>query len=666
MTIQLEELLNLNLSTTRARFLLDTVNDLIAQESPIDAWHVVSQSLLSKDDPFAVHELIYQTIYHHDLGCAWRAPSHPNTNLNLMMRQVDVKNYANFHRWSCVNYPQFWDLMVKTLNIKFHEPYTQIVNANTIEEPQWLCDAQFNIAESLFSGDENDTAVICQSEDGKLTRLSYQELDEYSNQIANGLVTQGFKMGDAIAIDMLMDEHAVAIYIGIIKAGCRVVSIADSFAPEEIATRLRIANAKAIFTQDYIQRGNKRLPMYEKVCQAKPAKIIMLGNHELKLRAHDLHFDDFISDKTTFDPIYLPPDHIINILFSSGTTGDPKAIPWTQTTPIKCAVDAFLHLNIQAQDVLAWPTNLGWMMGPWLIFASLINRATIALYRGAPQGEDFGRFVQDNHVTMLGVVPSLVSTWRATQCMEQYDWSSINCFASTGECSNPSDMLYLMHLAGYKPVIEYCGGTEIGGAYLTSTLIENNYPACFTTPTCGLNFVLIDEQGKACQNGEVALIPPSIGLSTQLLNRDHHQTYYENMPKLISGKPLRRHGDHIQRLENGLYRAQGRVDDTMNLGGIKTSSADIERVLNDVAAIQECAAIAVQPPKGGPEYLVIYAVVSERIAKEDLMKLCQHIIKTKLNPLFKIHDVVITNSLPRTASNKILRRVLRDEYNKKH
>jgi acyl-coenzyme A synthetase/AMP-(fatty) acid ligase len=139
-----------------------------------------------------------------------------------------------------------------------------------------------------------------------------------------------------------------------------------------------------------------------------------------------------------------------------------KAIPWTQTTPIKCAADAHFHQDVRPGDVLVWPTNLGWMMGPWLVFASLLNRATMGLYNGTPTGTEFGRFVQDAKATMLGVVPSLVRTWRNTGCMRNVDWRSLKVFSSTGECAHPGDMRWLMSLAGGRPVIEYCGGTEIG------------------------------------------------------------------------------------------------------------------------------------------------------------------------------------------------------------
>jgi acetyl-CoA synthetase len=352
------------------------------------------------------------------------------------------------------------------------------------------------------------------------------------------------------------------------------------------------------------------------------------------------------------------------VLFSSGTTGDPKAIPWPQSAPVKCAADAWLHHDVHPGDVLAWPTSLGWMMGPWLIYAALVNRATIALFRGAPTGREFAEFVQGAGVTMLGLVPSLVRAWRGSGCPEGLDWSRLRCFSSTGECSNPEDMLWLMSRAGYRPVIEYCGGTEIAGGYITGTVVQPCAPATFTTAAMGLDFVLLDERGEPADAGEVFLVPPSVGLSSELLNRDHEEVYYRGTPPGPKGEKLRRHGDEIERLPGGRFRAHGRVDDTMNLGGIKVSSAEIERTLNPIEGVVETAAVAVEPPGGGASRLVVFAVLEPgaRPGPEALKRDMQSEIRAKLNPLFRIHDVVVTGSLPRTASNKVMRRSLRAAY----
>ncbi|MEO1404647.1 MAG: AMP-binding protein, partial [Cyanobacteria bacterium J06635_1] len=539
-----------------------------------------------------------------------------------------------------------------------------------VEQPHWLVNAQLNIVESCFLAPKEKTAIIAQQPGGPIQTWSYGELERLTNRVANGLVAAGYGVGDAIAILMPMTIESVAIYLGILKMGGVVVSIADSFAPAEIATRLGIGQAKAIFTQTHLWRRGKPLPLYHKVFSAQaPRAIVIPAGYPLALRPGDLPWSEFLSQDDRFTAVPGGPDTPSNILFSSGTTGTPKAIPWTQTTPIKCAVDGHLHHDIHPEDVIAWPTSLGWMMGPWLIFASLLNRAAMALYDDAPTEQGFGEFVQTAGVTLLGVVPSLVSAWRRSGCMAESDWHQLKAFSSTGECSNPDDMAFLMALGGHKPIIEYCGGTEIGGGYITGTLVQPAYPATFSTQALGLEMVILDEQGNPTHEGEAFIVPPAIGLSTTLLNRDHHQVYFAATPPYPL--PLRRHGDRLKRLANGYYRAQGRVDDTMNLGGIKVSAAEIERVLQTLPDVQEVAAITVESDAemGGPSQLIVYAVLdpSAQYSKKELQNRFQTAICQALNPLFRLKDVVVVEALPRTASNKILRRDLRSRYiNKQH
>jgi acetyl-CoA synthetase len=681
--VSLEQLQQCGVEEVTAIALLPQINHSLNTLSAIECWQYLSQHLLQPSHPFTCHQLLYETTFadwEDGFPPAW-IPSVQQiqaTNIAALMRDLNMPTYADLHTWSTQNRTVFWQVMIQRLGIRFRQPYTQLVDlAKGVEFPCWFVNAKLNIVESCFQAAKEAPAIVTQSETSPLQVWSYQELQTLTYRVANGLVELGFHPGDAIAVDLPMTAEAVAIYLGIIAAGCVVVSIADSFAATEIATRLRLANAKAIFTQDELQRDGKVLPLYAKVIAANAPFAIVLSTHAaltVKLRSGDLSWQAFLSPNANFDPLPMPPDSYTNILFSSGTTGDPKAIPWTQTTPMKCAVDAHLHHDIHPGDVVSWSTNLGWMMGPWLIYASLINRATIALYDGAPTTRAYGQFIQDAGVTMLGVVPSLVSAWKASNCMHGLDWSTIKAFSSTGECSNPQDMLFLMALAGYKPVIEYCGGTEIGGGYLTGTLLQSCVPATFTTPALGLDLVILDANDRPANKGEGWIIPPAIGLSTELLHQNHHQVYFADAPDLrplevnslalAHGSCLRRHGDYLERLPNGYYRVCGRVDDTMNLGGIKVSSADIERAINTVEIISETAAIAIAPSHGGPSQLVIYAVVvpGAQVTATALKPILQATIAQQLNPLFKIQDLIIVKTLPRTASNKVMRRVLRDRY----
>lgn len=675
--ITTEQLTNLGLNPETAKTFLQQINDVArVSQTPAEVWQAISTQLLSADYHFDIHLFLYSTIYPHwhtvpESAPAW-IPSKAiisTANLAKVMSTLGIEDVKTFHHWTTQSTDRFLQEMVDRLHIVFDQPYQAICDLTQgVESPRWFPGAQMNITNSCFNAPEDATAIVYEKTDQTMGRLTYLELNHLSNRVANSLLQQGYAAGDAIGIAMPMNHYAIAIYLGIIKMGGIVVSIADSFSSEEIAIRLHVARAKAIFTQDFIPWDKKKIPLYDKVKpkQVTPSlKVIVVACDDYvstPLRETDDTWDNFLVEDDAYTATACEPMSACNILFSSGTTGTPKAIIWNHTTAIKAASDAYFHQNIEANDVVAWPTNLGWMMGPWLIFAALINQASIALYHGAPKDRGFGLFVQHAKVTMLGLVPTLVSAWRHTHCMEKLDWSAIKAFSSSGECSNPEDMLYLMSLAGYKPIIEYCGGTEIGGAYLSSTVIENNYPSLFTTPAMGSNFVIVDEEGHITSQGEVAIIPPSIGLSTELLNADHHHVYFENMPTMQDGTVLRRHGDQLKELIGGHYSILGRVDDTMKLGGIKISAAEIERTLTGVPYINEVAAIAASPNDTGPHLLVIYAATTASLDKRSVLKEMQHKINTLLNPLFKIHDIVFTNELPKTASNKIMRRVLRKQY----
>ena len=675
LAVSIDEFVGLGLAEQEARALIARLESLPADLSPAETWDAVTNSILYPKHPFPIHKLLFDHVYGRDRDSAAGPPPAwiPNestilaSNVHRMCQRQGVESMAELFDWSVRERPSFWAAMIEELGIRFQQPPESIVDLtkNGIESPDWLPGARLNIADSCFTADPSTPAVVFQTEGGKLNSASYDQLNRLSNRVANGIDQAGFEPGDAVAICMPMSLEAVAAYLGIVKAGCAVVSIADSFAPDEIATRLRIANARATVTQDVLVRAGKTLPMYEKVAAAAVGSVIVVDTGAgVSLGAADLAWVDFLGRDESYHSRACSPGDPINILFSSGTTGEPKAIPWTHTTPIKCATDGHLHHDIQPGDVVAWPTNIGWMMGPWLIFATLVNRGTMALYYGAPNSREFCEFVQNAGVRMLGVVPSLVKAWRAKADIDGLDWGTIKCFSSTGEASNAEDMLYLMSRAGYRPVVEYCGGTEIGGGYVTGSVVQPASPATFSTPAFGLDFHILDEDGKPADNGELFLVPPSIGLSNTLLNRDHHEVYYADTPAGPSGELLRRHGDQMEAMGGGYFRAHGRADDTMNLGGIKVSSAEIERTVNQLDGVVETAAIAVTPVGGGPSQLVIYTVAeaNTKLDSSTLVGAMQRKISKALNPLFRVHDAVLIETLPRTASNKVMRRVLRDQY----
>jgi acetyl-CoA synthetase len=594
-----------------------------------------------------------------------------NSNIARFMNDYGFTRFEDFQQWSADYRGDFWEQTIDVLDIKFSKKYTSFVqNPQNIKAPGWLHGAQLNLVDSCFKASDNKPAIIFGEENrNNILIVTYGQLKGMVNRVANGIREHGFPDKCGIALYMPMTVDCVAAYLGIIKAGCHVISIADSYSPQEIKRRTDIASAQGVITVDSYQRAGQNIDLYKKVIESDAPRTIVIesNDRQTKLRPNDITWKDFLSDKNDFESVISNPTDAINILFSSGTTGDPKAIAWNHTSAIKTISDGYFHQDIRETDVVAWPTNIGWMMGPWLIFATLANNATMALYNGAPHRKEFIDFVQNSGITILGTIPSLVRAWRNTMESDTGFWPKVRLFSSTGEPSNVEDYLWLMATTNYRaPVIEYCGGTEIGGGYITGSVMRPASPATFTTPALGLDFQILDQSGKEVmesETGELFIVPPSIGLSENLLNKDHDTVYYQDCPKGGNGEILRRHGDYITKLHNGFYKAQGRSDDSMNLGGIKVSSLELEIVVNSHPPVFESAAISEQPEGGGAEKLILYVVPKYELDSVKLMQELNTLFAEKLNPLFKINKLLIIDKLPRTASNKIMRRLLRDKIN---
>ncbi|KAJ6687888.1 ACYL-ACTIVATING ENZYME 17 PEROXISOMAL-RELATED [Salix koriyanagi] len=703
-SISVSDIEALGIPASIALKLYKDVSEIINTHGPSSpqTWTLLSKRLLHPLLPFSFHQMMYYGCF-KDFGTdppAWspdpEAAMLTNVGQFLERRGKEllgstykdpISSFSHFQEFSVSNPEVYWKTVLDEMSISFSVSPHCILSENTSRPGgQWLPGAYVNPAKTCLTVNCKrtlDDVVIRWRDEGNddmpVSSMTLEELRSEVWLVAHALNALGLDRGSAIAIDMPMNMESVAIYLAIVLAGHVVVSIADSFAPPEISTRLKISEAKAIFTQDLIIRGDKRIPLYSRVVHAQAPMAIVIPtkgcSFSMNLRDGDISWHDFIEKATglrgdEFAAVEQPVEAFSNILFSSGTTGEPKAIPWTHMTPFKAAADAWCHMDIRKGDIVAWPTNLGWMMGPWLVYASLLNGASIALYNGSPLGPGFAKFVQDARVTMLGVIPSIVRSWKSANSTSGYDWSAIRCFASTGEASSVDEYLWLMGQAQYKPIIEYCGGTEIGGGFISGSLLQPQSLAAFSTPAMGCSlFILGDDGHPIPQNvpgmGELALGPLMFGASSTLLNADHYNVYFKGMP-LWNGKVLRRHGDVFERTSRGYYHAHGRADDTMNLGGIKVSSVEIERICNAVDSnVLETAAIGVPPPQGGPEQLVIAVVFKDSDdSTVDLDKLrisFNSAVQKKLNPLFRVSHVVPLSSLPRTATNKVMRRVLREQ-----
>lgn len=684
----------------------------------LQLWRATSKLALTPGHAHALHVSLHAACYarwdESSAGPApWWTPTREGaagTNLNKAMA-----SYRGGPAWTssrtgdpCADLPLFqrlsvddpetwWRAVLPELGIRFSTPPARILDRPPPDAPDaavWLPGARLNAAACALYGRDDDAVALLCADEAAPARVATTRLGELkANAAAAGaaLAAAGIRPRDSVAIIMPLTAEAVALYLGAILIGAVPASVAESFAAPEIAARLRLADAKLVVCAGCMRRGGKDLDLYGRVAAGaetaaralgRAVPLAVAGRPPPALRpGHTLwqHALDRLPPgaAATLAPAAVAAGAPLGLLFSSGTTGDPKAIPWTHATPIRCAVDCWANLDVRARDVLAWPTSLGWMMGAFSIFGALLPGAALALFDGAPTGPEFGAFVQAARVTMLGVVPSLVRAWRATGALSGCDLASIRCFGSTGEASSPDDQAWLAAQARYAPVLELCGGTEVGGAYASGSLLSPWVPATFSTPAMGASFVLLLDDGSqsahgdlAAVAGEVALVPPLLGSSQALARGGHGAAYYDGMPRaahLPHHPVLRRHGDEFARLAGGaLYAARGRADDAMNLGGVKVSATEVERaVLGDAACaacVAEVAAVGVPGAGGGPEALVLAVVPRGGGAPSSASAIrsrAQSAIRLTLNPLFRVDRVAVVAALPRTATGKVMRRELR-------
>jgi acetyl-CoA synthetase len=353
------------------------------------------------------------------------------------------------------------------------------------------------------------------------------------------------------------------------------------------------------------------------------------------------------------------------LIYTSGTTGRPKGAVHTHCGfPIKAAQDMEHGLDLHADETLFWVTDMGWMMGPWLVFGTLLLGATMMLYDGAPDwpGPDrLWSLVERHKITTLGLSPTLVRALlrHGEAPVRAHDLSSLRKFASTGEPWNPDPWLWLFHVVGQGrlPIINYSGGTEISGGIVMGNVLTPLKPCAFAGPLPGMAADVVDEQGHSVrgQMGELVIRQPWIGM-TRGFWRDperYVETYWSRFPNVWV------HGDWAAIDADGLWYILGRSDDTIKIAGKRLGPAEVESILVAHPAVSEAAAIGV-PDEIKGEALVCFCVLKPgQVADESLRQELGKKVTTALGKALAPRAVKFVADLPKTRNAKVMRRVIR-------
>jgi len=608
------------------------------------------------------------------------------SNLQRFIKKHGLGSYDELMRRSTADIAWFWDAVLRDLDIQFYKPYSSVVDLSEGKPwAHWCVGGEMNIVHNMldkYAGTEIDNRLAIKSEieDGTRRPLTYKELRDETNKMAAVLRSLGFGKGDAIGVFMPMIPEIVVAMLAIIKIGGIFLPLFSGFGAAAIVSRLNDADAKALFTAAGTYRRGKFCAMKpianDAATQIPTLRHLVVLNQAGEWLIEDLSpdvgppaklpgpFDDAPTERTSAEDPMM-------IIYTSGTTGRPKGAMHTHCGfPIKSVQDMWHGLDLHSDETLFWMTDMGWMMGPWEVFGTLLLGAAMMLYDGAPDfpGPDRVWQLVDRHkVTSLGVSPTLIRALRSRtggsdEIVHQHDLSSLRKFASTGEPWNPDPWMWLFQNVGRGklPIINYSGGTEISGGIVMGNVLTPMKPCAFSGPLPGMAADVVDEAGKSVrgQVGELVIREPWIGMTRGFWkDRERYlETYWSRFPDVWV------HGDWAAIDNDGLWYILGRSDDTIKIAGKRVGPAEVESVLVAHAQVSEAAAIGVPDSIKG-EALVCFCVLKQGVNGDvGLAAELKESIARDLGKALAPRDVIFVGDIPKTRNAKVMRRVVRAAY----
>jgi acetyl-CoA synthetase len=603
-----------------------------------------------------------------------------HANVTRFMRSNGIQGYDELVKRSQDDVEWFWDAVVKDLSIEFYRPYSKVMDSsNGIPWTTWFGGGTVNLAHNCVDRWAERTpdkvAVLWESEDGVVRRVTYAELREMADRLANGLRSLGVRDGDTVGIFLPMAPETVAATLACAKIGAVYVPIFSGYGAPAVASRLQDAEAKVLITADgFIRRGGV-IPMKETADQAvadspSVAHVVVwerLGRDDLPWTdGRDVRWSELLAAQPqTFDTLHLDPEHPLLLAYTSGTTGRPKgSVHVHGGFLVKIAEEAAYQADIHADDILFWVSDLGWIMGPWEIVGAGAAGATVFLFDGAPNDppDRLWDLVERHRITALGISPTLIRALipAGDEMVERHDLSSLRILGSTGEPWNPDPYLWFLHKVGGGrcPIINISGGTEVGACFLSPLPITSLKATTLRGPALGMDIDVWGPDGAPVARGEVGELVckkpwPAMTRGVWKDPQRYLDAYWNRWPDVWV------HGDWATIDDDGFWFLHGRSDDTMNIAGKRLGPAEVESALAGNPAVAESAAVGVHDEVKG-EAVWCFVVTKPGYERTDSLAAdLKRAVTDSLGKSFRPSQVLFVDELPKTRSAKIVRRALR-------
>ena len=605
------------------------------------------------------------------------------------MSSYHIKNleeYYKVYRKSIREPELFWEEIAEE-HFNWYKKWDKVLSWDFKKpEVKWFDGAKLNITENCIDRHlrtrGNKTAIIFEANnpDEEVLHITYKELYERVNRLANVLTNKGIKKGDRVCIYLPMIPELAVSVLACARIGAIHSVVFAGFSATALATRINDSGCKMVLTSDGSYRGNKTIDLkgivdeaLTKCPEVNSVLVVKRIHSEITMLAgRDNWLQPLLNEASaTYEPEIMNAEDPLFILYTSGSTGNPKGMVHTTAGYMVYTAYTFKNVfNYKEEDIYWCTADIGWITGhSYIIYGPLANGATTVMFEGVPSYPDHGRFwkiVEKHKVSQFYTAPTAIRALAKEKLdyVDRYNLSSLKVLGTVGEPINEEAWHWYNDNIGKKksPIVDTWWQTETGGILISPIpYVTPTIPTFASLPLPGVQPCLMDENGKEIKtnqvDGRLCIKYPWPSMARTIWG--DHQRYKETYFSAYENNYFT--GDGALRDTVGYYRITGRVDDVIIVSGHNLGTAPIEDAINEHPAVAESAIVGFPDDvRGNALYgFIILKETGKDRKQENLRKEINQLITEHIGPIAKLKKIQFTSGLPKTRSGKIMRRILR-------
>lgn len=604
----------------------------------------------------------------------------PSQEFSSKAHIKSMQEYEEMYRQSIDNPEQFWGEKAEALD--WFKKWDTVFHYTEYPFVKWFEGGKLNVAYNcidrhVYSWRKNKAAIIWEAEDGETRTYTYGELLVEVSKFANVLKDLNVKRGDRVIIYMPMIPELAFAMLACARIGAIHSIVFGGFSAESLKQRIEDSEAKIVITADGSYRRGKTIPLKDNADEAvKGAKTIehvvvvqRTGNKVKWNKKRDVWWHECMKNASRYcDPEQMDAEDSLFILYTSGTTGKPKGILHTTGGYLTYAYWTFKYIFDYRDEDTYWCTaDIGWITGhSYIIYGPLANGATSLMFESVPDYPEPDRvwdIVEKYQVSLFYTAPTAIRALAkyGEEWPNKHDLSSLRVLGTVGEPINPEAWMWYHNVIGKGrcPIVDTWWQTETGGVMITPLPgATPTKPGSATKPFFGILPAVFREDGTQCETnegGNLVIKKPWPGMGRTVWGdpERYKKTYFSKFPNVYFA------GDGSRIDEDGYVWIVGRIDDVINVSGHRIGTAEVESALVSHKSVAE-AAVVPMPHEIKGQGLYAFVTLNKGVKKtDDLVKELRAHVGKEIGPIAKPDKIQFADSLPKTRSGKIMRRILK-------